>query len=94
MSTASAKIQTAIRLSPELMERVKRHAKREHRSFNSFVENVLDRATEPVFPKLGPDFKVSDEIRSFQGSVKFKRPSQKEIDADPKLAYLVKKFGL
>ena len=76
------------------MERVKRHAKREHRSFNSFVENVLDRATEPVFPKLGPDFKVSDEIRSFQGSVKFKRPSQKEIDADPKLAYLVKKFGL
>ena len=94
MSTASAKIQTAIRLSPELLERVKRHAKREHRSFNSFVENVLDRATEPVFPKLGPDFKVSDEIRSFQGSVKFKRPSQKEIDADPKLAYLVKKFGL
>lgn len=94
MSTASAKLQTAIRLSPELMERVKRHAKREHRSFNSFVENVLDRATEPVFPKLGPDFKVSDEIRSFQGSVKFKRPSQKEIDADPKLAYLVKKFGL
>lgn len=94
MSTAPAKLQTAIRLSPELMERVKRHAKREHRSFNSFVENVLDRATEPVFPKLGPDFKVSDEIRSFQGSVKFKRPSQKEIDADPKLAYLVKKFGL
>ena len=94
MNTASTKALTTIRLSPELMERVKRHAKREHRSFNSFVENVLDRATEPIFPKLGPDFKVSDEIRSFQGSVKFKRPSQKEIDADPKLAYLVKKFGL
>jgi len=94
MNTAPTKVLTTIRLSPELMERVKRHAKREHRSFNSFVENVLDRATEPVFPKLGPDFKVSDEIRSFQGSVQFKRPSQKEIDADPKLAYLVKKFGL
>jgi len=94
MNTAPTKALTTIRLSPELMERVKRHAKREHRSFNSFVENVLDRATEPVFPKLGPDFKVSDEIRSFQGSVQFKRPSQKEIDADPKLAYLVKKFGL
>ena len=93
MSTASAKIQTAIRLSPELMERVKRHAKREHRSFNSFVENVLDRATEPVFPKLGPDFKVSDEILSLRAT-SFKRPPQEVIDADPKLSYLVKKFGL
>ncbi len=93
MNTASTKALTTIRLSPELMERVKRHAKREHRSFNSFVENVLDRATEPVFPKLGPDFKVSDEILSLRAT-SFKRPSQEVIDADPKLAYLVKKFGL
>ena len=93
MNTASTKALTTIRLSPELMERVKRHAKREHRSFNSFVENVLDRATEPVFPKLGPDFKVSDEILSLRAT-SFKRPPQEVIDADPKLAYLVKKFGL
>lgn len=93
MNTATAKVQTAIRLSPELMERVKRHAKREHRSFNSFVENALDRATEPVFPKIGPDFKVSDEILSLRAT-SFKRPPQEVIDADPKLAYLVKKFGL
>ena len=76
------------------MERVKRHAKREHRSFNSFVEYALDRATEPVFPKIGPDFKISDEIRSLQASVTFKHPSQEQLDADPKLAYLVKKYGL
>ena len=94
MTTSGQKVQTAIRLSPELMERVKRHAKREHRSFNSFVEYALDRATEPVFPKIGPDFKISDEIRSFQGSVTFKRPTQEQLDADPKLAYLVKKYGL
>ena len=93
MNTASTKALTTIRLSPELMERVKRHAKREHRSFNSFVENVLDRATEPVFPKLGPDFKVSDEILSLRAT-SFKRPPQEVIDADPKLSYLVKKFGL
>ena len=93
MNTASTKALTTIRLSPELMERVKRHAKREHRSFNSFVENVLDRATEPIFPKLGPDFKVSDEILSLRAT-SFKRPPQEVIDADPKLAYLVKKFGL
>lgn len=93
MITASAKVLTTIRLSPELMERVKRHAKREHRSFNSFVENALDRVTEPVFPKIGPDFRVSDEILSLRAT-SFKRPPQEVIDADPKLAYLVKKFGL
>ena len=93
MNTSVQKVQTAIRLTPELMERVKRHAKREHRSFNSFVEYALDRATEPVFPKLGPDFKISDEIRSLRAT-SFKRPSQEAIDADPKLAYLIKKFGL
>ena len=95
MSTSTAKVQTAIRLTPELLERVKRHAKREHRSFNSFVEYALDRVTEPVFPKfIGLDYKISDEIRQFQGSVRFKRPTQKQLDADPKLAYLVEKFGL
>ena len=95
MTVSSAKVLTTIRLSPELMERVKRHAKREHRSFNSFVENALDRVTEPVFPKfIGPDYKISDEIRRFQGSVHFKRPTQEELDADPKLAYLVEKLGL
>ena len=93
MNTSVQKVQTAIRLTPELMERVKRHEKREHRSFNSFVEYALDRATEPVFPKLGPDFKISDEIRSLRAT-SFKRPSQEAIDADPKLAYLIKKFGL
>ncbi len=94
MNSTSPKVLTTIRLAPDLMERVKRHAKREHRSFNSFVEHVLDRATEPVFPKIGPDFKVSDEIKAFQGSVHFKRPTQAQLDADPKLAYLVKKFEL
>ncbi len=94
MRTPTQKVQTGIRLTPELMERVKRSAKRENRSFNSYVEYVLERATEPVFPTIGPDFKVSNEILALQGSVRFKHPSQKELDADPKLAYLVEKFGL
>ena len=103
-------MQTAIRLTPELLERVKRSAKREHRSVNSFIENILDKATEPVYPRIGPDFRVSDEILSlrstsyrrpsqetidaFRGSVSFKHPTQEQLDADPKLAYLVKKYGL
>ena len=94
MNTSTAKVQTAIRLTPELMERVKRHAKREHRSFNSFVENALDRFTEPVFPKIGPEFKISDEILSLRASTSLTRPSQDIIDADPKLAYLLEANGI
>ena len=95
MNTEARRVQTAIRLTPELLERVKRSAKREHRSVNSFIENILDKATEPVFPKfIGPDYQISDEIKAFRGSVSFKHPTQEQLDADPKLAYLVKKYGL
>lgn len=87
-------VQTTIRLPIELMERVKRSAKREHRSFNSYVEHTLDKATELVFPKLKPeDFIISDEIKNLTAK-NFRRPSQEELDADPKLAYLVEKYKL
>ena len=88
-------VQTTIRLPKELMERVKRQARREQRSFNSYVEHTLDKSTELVFPKLKPeDFIISDDIKRLSGSVHFVRPSQEELDADPKLAYLVEKFKL
>jgi hypothetical protein len=93
MDNSSNLVQTTIRLPQELMSRVKRNAAREHRSFNSYVEHVLDRATELKFPKLPPDYKISDEILSLR-AVKWTRPSQAELDADPKLAYLVEKYGL
>ncbi len=87
------RIQTAIRLSPELYERVKRNARREHRSFNSYVEHVLDKSTELVFPKISDDYEISEEIKAF-GKCHLVRPPQEELDADPKLAYLVEKFGI
>lgn len=93
MMNSGTRTQTVLRLPNELYLRVKRSAKEQHRSFNSYVENVLDRATALEFPKLGPDFKISDEILALKGSG-FKRPSQEVIDADPKLAYLVNKYGL
>ncbi len=87
-------VQTTVRLPIELVNRVKRQAKRENRSFNSFVEHTLYKATELVFPKLKPeDFIISDEIKSLTAK-NFRRPSQEELDADPKLAYLVEKFKL
>ena len=92
METAP-RISILIRLRPELMERVKRRARLEKRSFNSYVEHVLDKETEVEWPKIGPDFKVSEEILALRAT-SYQRPSQEEIDADPKLAYLMEKFGL
>ena len=87
-------VQTTVRLPIELLNRVKRQAKRENRSFNSFVEHTLDKATELVFPKLKPeDFIISDEIKNLTAK-NYRRPSQEELDADPKLAYLVEKYKL
>ena len=87
-------VQTTIRLPKELMDRIKIQARREHRSFNSYVEHTLDKSTELVFPKLKPeDFVISDEIKNLTAK-NFRRPSQEELDADPKLAYLVEKYKL
>ena len=93
MDKSSNIVQTTIRLPKELMDRVKRNAAREHRSFNSYVEMVLDRATELKFPKMSQDYKISEDILSLRAS-SWKRPSQEELNADPKLAYLVEKYGL
>ena len=94
MVTATPRTQTVIRLPNELYLRVKRNAKAQHRSFNSYVEEVLDRATALEFPKLGPDFKISDEIKKMCGSVPARKFTREELDNDPKLAYLIEKYGL
>ena len=88
-------IQTTIRLPKELVERVKRQARRENRSFNSYVEHTLDKSTELVFPKLKPeDFIISDEIKSLAASVPPRKFTEEELANDPKLAYFVEKYRL
>ena len=88
-------VQTTIRLPKELMDRIKIQARREHRSFNSYVEHTLDKSTELVFPKLKPeDFIISDEIKNLAASIPAHKFTQEELDADPKLAYLVEKYKL
>ncbi len=86
------RIQTVIRLNPDVMSRVKRQAKRENISFNSFVEKVLERAATPSFPELPPDFMVSEEIRSM---ARFEMPEESAelLEKDPKFAYLYEKYG-
>ncbi len=84
----TARESALIRLRPELMARAKRQAKKEHLSFNAFVEKTLARAVEPEWPILPPDFKVSEEIRSLTCILGNWRPTQEELDADPRLAHI------
>lgn len=77
-----------IRLRPELMARAKRQAKAQHMSFNAFVEKTLERAVEPEWPVLPPDFKISEEILKMNGSVKM--PSKETIEANPRLKHILK----
>lgn len=76
-----------IRLRPELMARAKRQAKAQHISFNAFVEKTLERAVEPEWPVLPPDYKVSEEVLSFQIK-NWKEPTKEELEADPRLAHI------
>ena len=77
-----------IRLRPELMARAKRQAKAAHLSFNAYVEKTLERALEPEWPVLPPDYKVSEEILNF-AILDWKEPSKEELDADPRLAHIL-----
>lgn len=85
------RVQVIVRLKPELMARVKRAARRENRSMNSFIEHTLEKATGLEFPKLPKDFKVSDEILALGGTIA--EPTQEMLDKDAKLAYLWRKYG-
>ncbi len=85
------RVQTIVRLRPDLLARVKRAAKRENRSVNSFIEQTLDKATGLEFPKLPPDFEVSDEILGL-ACLELPNPTQEELDNDPKYAYLYEKY--
>ena len=83
--------QTIIRLSPELLQRVKNEAKKQNRSLNSFIENTLERATELQFPPMPPDMKIDDDILAIAGCIK--EPTEEMLKNDPKLAYLWEKYG-
>ena len=63
-----ARTQTAFRLKDSLLERLKWRAKREKKSLNAFVEEVLEEKVgrELVFSKLPPEFfEKSKELERF-----------------------------
>ena len=86
------RIQTVLRLEPELMEMVRRRARKEKKSFNSYVEQLLERETMLHFPILPDDFTISEEILGL-GQFRLEKPTDEELASDPKLAYLWGKYG-
>ena len=83
------KIQTGLRLSPSLISRLKIEAKKNNKSFNGYVEDILDNnTTMPTLPKLKrEDFIPSQEILQLGSTIP--AFTQEELDNDPKLAYLL-----
>lgn len=86
---APEKVQTVLRISPELMRRVKYKARQVDVSVNAYIEDVLREAVMPRIPTLPKDFEIDPVIKSLSGIIP--APSQEEIDADPRLAYILGK---
>ena len=84
------RVATIIRLRPDTMARVKRKAKQEGRSLNAYVEHILERQTEVVFPEI-KNGDISREILNLGGCIA--APTRETLDNDPKLAYLWDKYG-
>lgn len=86
---APEKVQTVLRISPELMRRVKYKARQVDVSVNAYIEDVLREAVMPKIPTIPEDFEIDPVIKSLSGIIP--APSQEEIDADPRLAYILGK---
>lgn len=77
-------IQTGIRISRALYERLKRNARKEKRSLNNYISGILEAATEPVIPRLNPaDFVPDEDVRRL-GKTMGKIPLEKAQE-DPRL---------
>jgi hypothetical protein len=89
---APEKVQTVLRISPELMRRVKYKARQVDVSVNAYIEDVLREAVMPKIPTLPEDFEIDPVIKSLSGIIPMRTPTQKELEEDPKFAYLYEKY--
>lgn len=98
--------QTAFRFRPELLARAKIRARKEGKTLNSFIEGLLEKELgtkeerlEQVMSEIGrlkgkPAHRLEDGFYDLVGCMEGITYTQEEIDGDPKLAYLVEKYGL
>ena len=55
--------QTIVRMDESLFQKVKAAAKKQHRSVNSYINNILGEAVTGTVPKLNPkDYQPSAEM--------------------------------
>jgi hypothetical protein len=85
----SRNVQTAFRFSEDLLERIKREAKKRGISLNAYVADVLDRETRVEWPRLPKDYKVSQEILNLRCVTGWKEPTEEELKEDPRLAAIL-----
>ncbi len=87
ISMKSKKVQTGLRLPLLLINQLKAKAKQEGKSFNAYVEEVLERDVEPVFPKLRrEDYGVPEWVKKL--AVHGPKFTREELEADPRLAHI------
>ena len=88
--TQTMKIQTGLRFSPALIEKLKQNARASRMTFNGYVEGVLERAVSAEVPKLRrEDYLPDEDILSLGQTIP---PfSEEELKADAKLAYILGK---
>lgn len=91
ISMKSKKVQTGLRLPLLLINQLKAKAKQEGKSFNAYVEEVLEKDAGLVFPKLRrEDYPPDPELEALSLSLGEQVPpfTQEELDADPRLAHI------
>lgn len=83
------RIQTAFRLDAQLVARLKKQAKKEHKSLNSYVEAHLERLApaEPEWPKVSFPVEISPEVEAMKGLLR--EPSEEELVSDARLTYIL-----
>ena len=83
----SKKIQTGLRLPELLINQLKTKARQEGKSFNAYVEEVLERDVTLVFPKLKrEDFQPDEELLAIGREIP---PfTKEELESDPRLAHI------
>lgn len=89
-SVKSGRRQTAFRLDKELLFFLGRKAKREGKSLNGFVEDVLRKevADELEWPRIKGPVVISDEVERMSPGISF---TPEEIASDDRLSYILSK---
>lgn len=82
------RVQTGLRFRPALIAKLKVKARRTNKSFNRYVEDVLEKEVADEFPRLNrEDFLGDGEFLALGKTIR--EIPREMIDKDPKLAHIL-----